>query len=96
MAITRNDIIKSLCETGNFSRERSKELLKTMIAIIEQSLAEGEQVKISGFGTFTPKKRKPRRGRNPKTGEEVKIPSHLTVVFKASIHLKRRVEKKRS
>ena len=60
--------------------------------IIEQTLIEGESVKISGFGTFNVKKKNARRGRNPKTGNDLEITPRRVITFKASNHLKDMIE----
>ena len=60
---------------------------------VKLALAKGENIEIRGFGTFKVRKRKTRMARNPRTGEAVEVPSRSVPVFKASKHLRARVEK---
>ena len=59
-----------------------------LIRIAKEKLAEGEEISIRGFGTLSSANRGERKGRNPKTGEEVLIPAHRTVTFKISKEFK--------
>ena len=59
-----------------------------LIRIAKEKLAEGEEISIRGFGTLSIANREERKGRNPKTGEEVLIPAHRTVTFKISKEFK--------
>jgi len=60
-----------------------------------ESLRKGDRIEIRGFGSFQVKVREAREGRNPKTGEEVKIPAKRTPFFKVGKELKERIEAKR-
>ena len=62
--------------------------MESFISIIKQTLASGEDVKISGFGSFEVKQKRDRRGRNPQTGETITIESRRVISFKTSAKLK--------
>jgi nucleoid DNA-binding protein len=69
---------------GALSRKEAAALVDTVLGGIRQGLAAGDPVKISGFGSFYVVRRKPRPGRNPRTGQEVRIPGHSAPVFRPS------------
>lgn len=87
------DIVEAVFEKVGLSRIEAQEIVEFLFETIKQTLAEGESVKISGFGTFNVKKKNVRRGRNPKTGEELQITPRKVISFKPSNHVKRAVEK---
>ncbi len=86
--ITRAHLVDLTCERTGLSREESRKVVETILQIVEDRLRAGERVKISGFGTFTVKRKHSRRGRNPKTGVAITIDSRRVVSFKASQVLK--------
>ena len=69
---------------GAISRREAAALVDLVLSRIRQGLAAGKPVKITGFGSFSVVRRKPRRGRNPRTGEAVVIPGHASPVFRPS------------
>ena len=68
--------------------------LKALVDVITESLVEGDKVQLVGFGSFEVRKRAARKGRNPQTKEEIKIPASKAPVFKAGKALKDLVNKK--
>jgi len=76
-----------------FSRAESLAMVETILAHMCDALAQGENVKISGFGTFLLRDKKQRIGRNPKTGVEVPITPRRVLTFRASQILKDRIAK---
>ena len=88
MALTKVDIVEKVTEQLNFSKKESTDLVESFISIIKQTLASGEDVKISGFGSFEVKQKRDRRGRNPQTGETITIESRRVISFKTSAKLK--------
>lgn len=88
MAFTKADLVGSVREGSCFSKGRSSEIVDTLLKIIKTSLAAGEDVKISGFGTFCVKEKKARRGRNPATGEDLTLKPRRVVTFKCSDKLR--------
>ena len=88
MALTKVDIVEKVTEQLNFSKKESTDLVESFISLIKQTLASGEDVKISGFGSFEVKQKRDRRGRNPQTGETITIESRRVISFKTSAKLK--------
>ena len=69
---------------GAISRREAAALVDVVLSRIREGLAAGRPVKITGFGSFSVVHRKPRRGRNPRTGETVLIPGRASPVFRPS------------
>jgi len=84
MTLTKADIIKSIQDQFGFPRDKSKDLLESVLETITQSLKNGEDVMISGFGKFHVTDKKARKGRNPQTGESMIIESRRIVSFRCS------------
>ena len=91
--VNKADIIKAVSEMTEFSKFESNKAVAATLEVIAMSLAKGEQVKISGFGTFETKERTGRVGHNPRTGEEVVIPAARVIAFRAGKALKETVAK---
>jgi len=91
--ITRADLAEAVYEEVGLSRNESADLVETVLNEISKALVEGENVKISSFGSFTIREKGERVGRNPKTGIEVPILPRKVLVFRASHVLKDRVNK---
>jgi len=84
MALTKADIIKSIQDQLDIPKDRSTDLFESVLEIIKQSLVNGEEVKISGFGKFYLIDKKARNGRNPHTREHMIIEPRRIVSFKYS------------
>jgi integration host factor subunit alpha len=91
LAITKADLVEMLHDRIGFSKKEARELVETSLDEIRSALADGEEVKLSGFGKFELRDKPPRPGRNPKTGEEVTISARRVVNFRPSQVLKARV-----
>jgi integration host factor subunit alpha len=91
--VTRADLAEAVYEEVGLSRNESSELVESVLGEISKALVEGENVKISSFGSFTIREKGERIGRNPKTGVEVPILPRKVLVFRASHVLKDRVNK---
>jgi integration host factor subunit alpha len=89
MVMTKFDIIRNVNEKLGFSKKDSSAIVESVFEIIKSNLAQGEKIKISGFGNFVVKKKNARRGRNPQTGQEIEITSRKVLNFKASQVLRR-------
>lgn len=89
--ITRADLSEAVFQEVGLSRNESADLVEVILAEIAASLARGETVKISSFGSFTVRDKGQRIGRNPKTGQEVPILPRRVLVFRASNVLKSRI-----
>ncbi|OGR94780.1 MAG: hypothetical protein A2V88_00960 [Elusimicrobia bacterium RBG_16_66_12] len=84
--MNRLDIIKAVAKVLTTKGEAAL-AVETAFETVRQALSRGEKVVVSNFGTFRVKSRQPRVGRNPKTGEQVSVPSRRGVRFKASKNL---------
>ena len=91
MALNKTDLANKLAEAMEITKKDAAQTISMLVDIITDALYEGEQVRISEFGTFELRERNQRTGRNPKTGEPVEIPASKTVGFKAAKALKEAV-----
>ena len=89
--LTRADLAETINHKMGFSRSESLELVEQILAKVCDSLSNGENVKVSGFGSFILRDKRERVGRNPKTGIEVPITPRRVLTFRASQKLKDRV-----
>ena len=91
MTVTRVDLTEAVYQEVGLSRNESAQLVETVLEEVASTLAKGESVKVSSFGTFSVRDKAQRVGRNPKTGEEVPILPRRVLVFRASHVLKDRI-----
>ena len=91
MTLTKNDIIEEIRNRNGFSRNKSIETVETLLGIIKQTLASGEDVMVSGFGKFCVKEKAERKGRNPNTGDDMMLAPRKVVTFKCSGKLREMV-----
>ncbi|SFP36381.1 integration host factor subunit alpha [Qipengyuania nanhaisediminis] len=89
--LTRADLAETINRKMGLSRAESLDLVEQVLDKMSQALIQGENVKISGFGSFVLRDKKERIGRNPKTGVEVPITPRRVMTFRASQLLKDRV-----
>ncbi|MBL4895193.1 MAG: integration host factor subunit alpha [Emcibacter sp.] len=89
--VTRADLSEAVYQEVGLSRNESAELVEAVLDEISKNLVEGDNVKISSFGSFIVRSKDGRIGRNPKTGEEVPIEPRRVLVFRPSQVLKNRV-----
>ncbi len=89
--MTKSDIVQNIYENLGYSKKDSAAIVDSLFEIIKSSLADGENIKISGFGNFIVKEKNPRRGRNPQTGEEISISARKVLTFKASQVLRKTI-----
>ena len=93
MTVTRADLTEAVYQEVGLSRNESAQLVESVLEEIASTLAGGESVKVSSFGTFSVRHKAERIGRNPKTGEEVPISPRRVLVFRASHVLKDRINR---
>ncbi|HTR45322.1 MAG TPA: integration host factor subunit alpha [Thermodesulfovibrionales bacterium] len=91
--MTKADLVDAVFGKVGLSKIESQNIIEMIFDTIKQTLVEGESVKVSGFGTFNVKKKNARRGRNPKTGDDLEITPRRVITFRASNQLKDNVEK---
>ena len=84
MTLTKSQIIEALFAKNIFTKFQSALIIDTLFELIKQSLQDGEDVLISGFGKFSVKEKQQRIGRNPITGEPMTLPPRKVVTFKCS------------
>ena len=86
--ITKAELIERVYERIGFSKKESADLVELMFDLMKNTLAEGEKIKISGFGNFVVRAKRSRAGRNPQTGESIQISSRKVLTFRPSQVLK--------
>jgi integration host factor subunit alpha len=90
-SVTREDLCEAVYKKVGLSRSESATLVELVLKEITDRLEQGETVKLSSFGSFVVRRKGPRMGRNPKTGEEKLIPPRRVMVFKPSAVLRQRL-----
>jgi len=93
MALTKAQIAERIHSELDFTKNRSVELVETLIELIKKSLASGEDVLVSGFGKFRVNSKRERRGRNPASGSDMMLAARKVVTFKWSGKLRRKVNR---
>jgi len=91
MAVTKEKIITNVYEKTGLSKSRAREVVEDLLEIFKDTLAQEESILISGFGKFVVKRKRPRRGRNPQTNEDLQLRARKVVVFKTSGVLRRKI-----
>jgi len=91
MTLTKVQIVESIHNQIGFTKNRSLEIVATLLEIIKSTLESGEDVLISNFGKFCVKQKDERRGRNPATGEDLILKPRKIVTFKCSGKLRDRI-----
>ena len=89
--MTRDEMIEKIAEDAGVNKAQAERAMKAMLDGVSNSLKKGDKVTFVGFGTFSISKRKARMGRNPRTGEAIKIAAAKVPHFKAGEKLKRAV-----
>ena len=89
----KSDLVEAIAEKTGLTKADSTRALDAVFEAVTKALKKGERVPIAGFGTFNVVKRKAREGRNPQTGETVKIAARKAVTFKPGTALKEVVNK---
>ena len=87
--MTKADIVERIYEKVGFSKKEATEVVESIFELVKVRLERGEKVKISGFGNFVVNEKRPRKGRNPQTGDEIVISGRRVLTFKASQVLKK-------
>ncbi len=84
----KSDMIELLANKTNLPKSECEKVYNAVIEMFKEQLGKGEKVTVAGFGTFKVSERAAREGRNPATGETIKIPASKAVSFKAGTELK--------
>ena len=90
---TKSDLVESVANITGVSKAEANRAVDAVFTTITDNLAKGEEVRLTGFGSFRTAKRAARQGRNPQTGETIHIPASTQAKFKAGESLKSAVNK---
>lgn len=90
--MNKTEFVEAVAKEAKASKAAANELVNAVVAVVTKALKKGESVQITGFGTFEVAKRAARKGRNPATGKEIKIPASKAPKFKAGAVLKKAVK----
>ena len=93
MSMTKADLVSIVSENCALNMGASAEIVEQVFQILKETLENGETIKISGFGNFVVREKKPRKGRNPQTGGELIISGRRVLTFKPSAILRKTVNK---
>ncbi|MEZ5937060.1 MAG: HU family DNA-binding protein [Hyphomonadaceae bacterium] len=86
--MNKSELIKAVADATETKVVDTGRIVEAVFDTITRSLKKGDQVAVAGFGTFVPKARKAREGRNPSTGAVIQIPAKTTAAFKPAAALK--------
>lgn len=89
--MNRADLVTSMAKASGWSKAATDRALRALLASIRGSLKRGQPVTLVGFGTFSVSRRKPRKGKNPRTGQPMNVAGGKTPRFKPSKELKRAI-----
>lgn len=90
--LTKSDMITHLMDNLSMTRQEARFFVECFFTQLSKHLISGHHIKLSGFGNFEIKDKRPRPGRNPKTGEVVEVTARRVVTFKAGQKLRRTIE----
>ena len=93
--MNKSDLIAAIAAKTGSTKKDAEATLNAFVDVVTDSLVKGDKVQLVGFGSFEVRKRAARKGRNPQTKEEIKIPASKAPVFKAGKALKDLVNKKK-
>ena len=92
--MNKADFIEAVADAAELTKADAGRAVDAMIAAVTKALKKGDSVTLVGFGTFSVRKRGARTGRNPRTGDTIKIPAAKTAKFTAGAALKKAINKK--
>lgn len=85
--MNKADLINEVATATGLTKTKAGEVIDAVTESMKNALSKGDKVTLVGFGSFTPSKRKSRKGRNPKTGQVISIPEKVVVKFKSGSYL---------
>jgi integration host factor subunit alpha len=91
MSLTKDKLMTRLQTQVGLDRQESRQLVEGLLGILKDTLAQGEELLITGFGKFSVRQKSARRGRNPQTKENLVLAARKVLVFKASGVLRERI-----
>ena len=89
--MNKGELVDAVADKANVTKKHADAVLTAAIEVIMDAVSEGEKVTLVGFGSFEPRPRKAREGRNPKTGDKMKIPATTVPAFSAGKLFKEKV-----
>ena len=92
--MNKSDLVAAMAAKIGDTKKSAEETLNAFVDVVTEALVKGDKVQLVGFGSFEVRKRAARKGRNPQTKEEIKIPASKAPVFKAGKALKDLVNNK--
>ncbi len=93
--MNKTELVDAIAKRSSLTKVDSKKALEALLEAVQGALVKGDAVQLIGFGTFKVSARKARQGRNPRTGEVIKIAASKVPVFSAGAALKDAVNKKK-
>lgn len=90
--MNKADLIEAIAKDGKCSKVAASKMIDSMTTHITKALKKNQRVTLVGFGTFSVSKRKARMGRNPQTGEPIKISARKVAKFKAGKELEKKIK----
>jgi nucleoid DNA-binding protein len=91
--MTKNDMARAIAEETGLSQGQAGEVIRRVFDRITETLLSEGRIELRNFGVFEVKERRPRKARNPRTGEQVKVPAKLVVTFKPGKEMEERVRR---
>ena len=89
--VTKKEMAKAIADEMGILQTQAQEIVQRVFDGIVETLVQEGRIELRNFGVFEVKKRKPRKARNPRTGEKVKVPAKLVVTFKPGLEMEQRV-----
>jgi integration host factor subunit beta len=89
--LNKSDLVEAVAENIHLQKENAEKVVDFLFSAMTDALARGDRIEIRGFGSFIPKQHHARTGRNPRTGENISVPSKRLPFFKVGKELKDRV-----
>ncbi|MGH9162166.1 MAG: HU family DNA-binding protein [Vicinamibacteraceae bacterium] len=86
--MTKADLVEEVSRVSDLTKKHSEIIVDTVVKSVIDALHRGEKIELRGFGSFRLRRREPRRGRNPKTGDRVDVPPKKVPYFKPGKELK--------
>ena len=91
--MNKEELVQEIAKKASVTQKEAAEVLAALLETVQKTVSKGKKVTLVGFGTFEPRKRAARNGRNPQTGKEIKIPAKTVPAFSAGKKFKDAVNK---
>src|SRR6476661_1716497 len=89
--MTKKEMAKAIADEMGLTQQQVQQVVQRVFDSITETLVQEGRIELRNFGVFEVKKRKPRKGRNPRTGEKVKVPARMVVTFKPGREMEKQV-----